>query len=347
MSDGGQLVVAGVDLERRSVPASFLASLEHAWERSLFPLSPNTRRTYQSAWKQWCAQCQQLSIAPLPVHPRVLIGYLEQLSKKRAPNTVRLALAAIASMDQLARRTPTDEMPHSVAKTAAVVGWLRSWGRDNPRAPRKVAALMEPSQLRRVLEHARERAPGEPRYSHLPRYLRDRAVLVVGYATGCRVSELAALDVGDVEQTSRGLVITIRSSKTDQEGMGAKVPVLPQRSPLLCPVAAWQDWMQLRGELAGAAFLAVSRDGTVTEERLSVRALQRMFSERTKRAGLTGVSAHSVRRSMATMARERGARAEQVQKHGRWKRADSMGRYLSQRELFADNPTSGLLDDES
>lgn len=343
MSD--QLTVAGVDLERRGVPPSFLVALEQAWERSLVPLSKNTQRTYRSAWKRWVAQCGALGVAPLPVQPRILIGYLEELSAKRAPNTVRLALSAIASMDQLARRTPTAEVPFSVAKTAVVVSWLRSWSREHPRAPRKQAALMEPSQLRRVLEAARERAPGEPRYAHLPRYLRDRAVLVLGYATGCRVSELAALGIGDVEVTTRGLVVTIRQSKTDQEGRGERVPVMPQGNPLLCPVAAWADWLQLRGEQPGPAFCAVSRDGTVGDDGLSIRALQRVVSERAKRAGLTGVSAHSVRRSMATIARERGARTEQVQRHGRWKRADSMNRYISQRELFEDNPTSGLLDE--
>jgi integrase len=50
---------------------------------------------------------------------------------------------------------------------------------------------------------------------------RDRLILLLGFATAMRRSELSALDVEDVKQVGEGLVVTVRRSKTDQEGRGA------------------------------------------------------------------------------------------------------------------------------
>jgi hypothetical protein len=55
--------------------------------------------------------------------------------------------------------------------------------------------------------------------------LRDRAILVVGFASAMRRSELVALKVEDLEWTAEGLPIQIRKGKTDQEGVGAAVAV--------------------------------------------------------------------------------------------------------------------------
>jgi integrase len=55
--------------------------------------------------------------------------------------------------------------------------------------------------------------------------LRDRALLLLGFAGAFRRSELVALDVADIEETETGLLVTIRSSKTDQEGQGVISPL--------------------------------------------------------------------------------------------------------------------------
>jgi integrase len=52
------------------------------------------------------------------------------------------------------------------------------------------------------------------------RSLRDRALLLLGFAGALRRSELVALDVADLEETAEGLLVHIRRSKTDQEGAG-------------------------------------------------------------------------------------------------------------------------------
>jgi hypothetical protein len=74
--------------------------------------------------------------------------------------------------------------------------------------------------------------------------LRDKAVLLVGFAGAFRRSELLAIDYGDVILTEAGLVITVRRSKTDQVGAGRDVGIPRSRkNSSTCPVAALEAWL--------------------------------------------------------------------------------------------------------
>jgi hypothetical protein len=84
--------------------------------------------------------------------------------------------------------------------------------------------------------------------------IRDRALLLVGFAGAFRRSELVALNADDVQITSDGLVITLRRSKTDQEGEGRKVGI-PYGSNLeTCPVRALRAWQEASTIEAGPLF---------------------------------------------------------------------------------------------
>src|SRR5207237_5679388 len=79
--------------------------------------------------------------------------------------------------------------------------------------------------------------------------IRDRALLLLGFAGAFRRSELVALDCEDIEETETGLRVTIRRSKTDQEGQGATVGIV--RGSISCPVAAVQVWRNAAGITTG------------------------------------------------------------------------------------------------
>jgi site-specific recombinase XerD len=55
--------------------------------------------------------------------------------------------------------------------------------------------------------------------------LRDRALLLLGFAGVFRRSELVALDVADIEETQTGLLVAIRRGKTDQEATGRTIAI--------------------------------------------------------------------------------------------------------------------------
>ena len=76
--------------------------------------------------------------------------------------------------------------------------------------------------------------------------IRDRAVLLLGYAAALRPSEVAALHLADVGVDSNGLLITIRRSKTEQEGRGQIVGVVAGLHAATDPIRALRAWLDLR-----------------------------------------------------------------------------------------------------
>ncbi len=78
----------------------------------------------------------------------------------------------------------------------------------------------------------------------------DRALLLVGFAGGFRRSELANLNVGDIEFTEDGLVVRLRRSKTDQEATGRKVGIPFGSNRGTCPVRSLKAWLEASGPRA-------------------------------------------------------------------------------------------------
>ena len=130
--------------------------------------------------------------------------------------------------------------------------------------------------------------------------VRDRALILIGFAGALRRSELVALDVDDVDEDADGLVIAIRRSKTDQEAEG-EIRGLPYGShPATCPVRAWRAWIDASGIETGPAFRGVDRHGRMRPTRLSDRAVADMIKRRATAVGLDGLFAgHSLRSGFA------------------------------------------------
>src|SRR5262245_6231937 len=73
---------------------------------------------------------------------------------------------------------------------------------------------------------------------------RNRALLLLGFAGAFRRSELVALNVEDLEFQRNGVVVTLRRSKTDQEGESRRIGVPYGSIELTCPVRALQAWLE-------------------------------------------------------------------------------------------------------
>lgn len=72
--------------------------------------------------------------------------------------------------------------------------------------------------------------------------LRDQALLRVGFGGGFRRSDLVALDVADLHESNDGLRITVRQSKTDQEGVRREVEIPHGQHPEICLVRTLRAW---------------------------------------------------------------------------------------------------------
>ena len=174
--------------------------------------------------------------------------------------------------------------------------------------------------------------------------IRDRALLLVGFAGGFRRSELVALDREDVETVRQGLIITIRRSKTDQYGKGRKVGI-PLARGKHCPVHALEHWLEIAGIDTGSIFRPVCRHGHISPHRLSGEAVSAIVKARVELIGLKPeeYSGHSLRSGLATSAAMAGVSSWKIRQQTGHASDATLSLYIRNGELFVDNATAVLL----
>jgi integrase len=174
---------------------------------------------------------------------------------------------------------------------------------------------------------------------------RDRALLTIGFAGGFRRSEIVSLDVSDLDFRPEGLVVTLRRSKTDQEGAGRRVALPFGSNPDTCPVRVLRAWLDAAGVTAGAVFRGVDRHGNVSPERLSDRAVANIVKAAAERAGLDAASysGHSLRAGLATAAAKAGKSERAIMRQTGHRSERMVRRYIREASLFDDNAAAGLV----
>jgi integrase len=173
--------------------------------------------------------------------------------------------------------------------------------------------------------------------------LRDRALLLVGFAAALRRSELVGLDVADLKQSKAGLRLRIRTSKTDQDRQGVSVAITPGSST--CPIAALNKWLATAGIDDGPVFRSVFKGDRVANARLSDRAVAEIVKRYATRIGLdaTLFSGHSLRAGFLTSAAQRGASIFKMMDVSRHRSLDTLSGYVRDSEFFRDHAGAGLL----
>jgi site-specific recombinase XerD len=175
-----------------------------------------TQRAYRSDFEIFRAWCVERYVSALPASPQSVAAFLaHEAGRQVRPSTIGRRVAAIRYAHKLASLPlPTDDE----RVRATVRGIRRSLGA----APSKKM----PATAERVIGMA-------PLAGMRLSAIRDRALLLIGFAGAFRRSELVALNVEDLEETAEGIRITIRRSKTDQEGHG-HVIAIPRYDRLPC-----------------------------------------------------------------------------------------------------------------
>jgi integrase len=174
--------------------------------------------------------------------------------------------------------------------------------------------------------------------------LRDRALLLLGFAGGFRPSELVSLDIPDIEQVRQGIILHLRRSKTDQDGAGRKIGI-PFGRTRFGPVLALQRWLEISRIENGPVFRPMDRHGHIGPSRLSGDPISVVVRERLAGAGLdpAGYSGHSLRAGFATSAAQAGISSFKIRKQtGRASEA-MVARYVRDGELFVGNAAGMLL----
>jgi integrase len=173
--------------------------------------------------------------------------------------------------------------------------------------------------------------------------IRDRALILLGFAAALRRSELVALDVQDLAFVSEGLIVHLRRSKTDQEGEGRKIAV-PYGRTLACPVKAVQDWLQHAQIASGAVFPSVGKGGRIQMDRLTASSVALILKAYAGEAGLpaSDISGHSLRSGLVTSAAQVGVSTFKIQAQTGHRSVEMVGRYIRDATMFENN-AAGLL----
>lgn len=174
--------------------------------------------------------------------------------------------------------------------------------------------------------------------------LRDRALLLVGFAGGFRRSELVAINATDLEHVPEGVVVDLRRSKTDQEGKGRKVAI-PYAKGVVCPVLSLDAWLSVAQINEGPLFRGVDRHGRVSERALSPEAVAHVVKERCAAVGLDprSYSGHSLRAGLVTSAAYADVPVWRIKEQTGHASDGMVERYIRGNGPFTDNPVCAFL----
>lgn len=301
--------------------AGLQEAIDHASAFARAEKAPNTRKAYRADLAAFQAWCVAHHVAALPASAEIVAAFLsDEASRGIRASTIARRAAAIRYAHRLADLpAPTDD-----ERVRAVVrGIRRTIG--TAKAPRTPAT--NDRLLAMVAPHART-----------PAALRDRAFCRCVPALGA-----GRLDVNDVEETAEGVRVTIRHSKTDQEGAGATVAIV--RGSVACPVEALKAWLGPAGITEGAIFRRVNKAGKVLRERLTAQSVALIVKAHAWRAGLDprSFAGHSLRSGFLTSAARRGASIFKMMEVSRHRRLDTLRVYVRDADLFRDHAGVGLL----
>jgi len=315
-----------VMVDSAALPAIPVTEIEVAYQYALNEKAPGTREGYRRDFELFKVWCSARGVDALPASAETTAGYLASLAESGLmPATIGRRVSAIRYAHKLANlESPTDR--------EAVKATMRGIRRTVQLPSRRKAPVLA------EVMHKMSRAAA----LHL-KGLRDRALLLLGFSGAFRRSELVALDVGDVEPADEGLRITIRKSKTDQEGRGVTIAIV--KGAACCPCRALMEWCQAAKIESGPIFRPVRKGGRVRDARLSAKSV----CDITKAyAGLVGldsatIGAHSLRSGFLTSAARRGASVFKMRDVSRHKSMDVLSAYVRDADLFRDHAGMGLL----
>lgn len=297
----------------KELPADVMSAIRSS-------LSVNTRRAYASdiaKFSEWGGT--------VPCTPVEIASFLTFLANDhKAASIVRM----LASLSKAHRASGFDDPCKSEMVNSTMRGIRRMIG-----TAQRAAKPILKDDLFATLERMESKTID----------LRDKALLLIGFAGAFRRSELVGLDVGDIENVRQGIILNLRSSKTDQEGIGRKIGI-PFGRTRWCPVRHLTDWIAHACIAEGPLFRSVTKGGKVSESRLSAEAVCLVVKRRMHAAGYDPAcfSGHSLRAGLATSAAIAGAQTWKIRQQTGHASDAMLGKYIRDGELFSDN-VSGLL----
>lgn len=230
--------------------------------------APATERAYRTDWRHFTAWCDANGVPALPASPETVAIYLSSHSPALSLSTLSRRRIVIG------QHHASNDLADPVRHPVAIAAWRRIREADTRPTPRK--APTRAHDLRLMLDALKPTIKGD----------RDRAIILVGFSTGMRRSELVALDVADLE------ALDLPSADDPHHDANH----------------ARSSWLEASGIRSGPAFRPIDRHGNVSTDRLSDRAVAQVVKGAAEGAGLNPdrYAGHSLRAGLITSAAEAG-----------------------------------------
>ena len=286
----------------------------------------NTIRAYRSDFKDFGAFCVKNGFKSLPTEPKIVSLYLTHLSIKDAKmSTLRRRLVAIGMIHKLKGHYLDTKHPVIIEN---IMGISRKKG--NYQRGKKPILINQLKEIVNVIDKEK---------TEEIKKIRDKTIILIGFAGGFRRTELVSIDYEDLEFVPEGVKIIIRRSKTDQFGEGM-IKGLPYFSnQIYCPVLHLKNWLEISNIKSGPIFRKFNKGFSLSDNRLTDQTVALLLKNYLSIAGIENknYSGHSLRSGFATVSAESGADERSIMAMTGHKTTQMVRRYIKEANLFKNN----------
>jgi len=281
--------------------------------------SLNTIRAYKSDFKDFSNFCKKNNFKSLPADPKIVSFYITHLSSISKVSTLKRRLASISVVHKIKGFYIDIKHPLIIENFMGIQRKLGVFQKS-----KKPILINELKEIIKTIETTEKNEIKK---------IRNKALILVGFAGGFRRSELVNIKLDDLEFTKEGLKIFIQRSKTDQsgEGMTKAIPYFKDKN--FCPVVSIKNWIEIIKNKTNSLIFDIS-DKMVAV--LIKKYLQKAGFDNTKYSG------HSLRSGFATVAADHGADEKSIMNITGHKSSSMVRRYIKETNLFKNNPLNKI-----
>ena len=269
----------------------------------------NTLRAYQSDFRDFSAFCANNGFSAMPTQPKILALYITNLSKSSKFSTLKRRIASISVIHKLKGHYLDTKHPIIMENLHGIKRTLGS--RQKAKKPLLI------NDLKLIIKAIDKEK------------IRDKALILLGFAGGFRRSELVNILHEDIEFVPEGIKILIKRSKTDQSGEGIVKAIPYFDNQEFCPVLTLRDYINKK----------ISKKNQDKIFEISDKSVALIIKKYAQKAGLDSskYAGHSLRSGFATTTAEYGADERNIMAMTGHKSVDMVRRYIKEADLFKNN----------
>jgi len=269
----------------------------------------NTLRAYQSDFRDFSEFCTKNGFASMPTQPKIVALYITNLSKSSKFSTLKRRIASISVLHKLKGHYLDTKHPVIMENLHGIKRTLGS--RQKAKKPILI------NDLKLIIKAIDKEK------------IRDKALILIGFAGGFRRSELVNIFYEDIEFVTEGVKILIKRSKTDQSGEGSIKAIPYFDNYEFCPVISLKNYINHKD--------FNQKEGKVFD--ISDKSVALIIKKYAKKAGLDSskYAGHSLRSGFATTAAEFGAEERNIMAMTGHKTNQMVRRYIQEANLFKNN----------